>query len=84
MIAIMARAATTSEVFDAITEAQRREILVLLRAGEAPMMFASQAAARPFAVRQRARGSGRRLETRRRYGASSAIRERLGGAEIRA
>src|SRR3979411_2175406 len=32
----MARAATTSDVFNAIGEQQRREILVLLRAGEEP------------------------------------------------
>src|SRR5690349_23402252 len=32
----MARAATTSDVFNAIAEPQRREILVLLRAGERP------------------------------------------------
>jgi DNA-binding transcriptional ArsR family regulator len=34
MICAMARAATTSDVFNAIAERQRREILVLLRAGE--------------------------------------------------
>src|SRR5688500_17332385 len=34
MMAPMARAATTSDVFNAIAEAQRREILVLLRDGE--------------------------------------------------
>src|SRR4026208_1204221 len=34
--ASMARAATTSDVFNAIAEPQRREILVLLRAGERP------------------------------------------------
>jgi len=33
----MARAATTSDVFNAIAERQRREILVLLRSGEAPV-----------------------------------------------
>ena len=33
----MARAATTSDVFNAIAEAQRREIRVLLRAGERPV-----------------------------------------------
>src|SRR5258705_6361935 len=33
----MARAATTSDVFNAIAEQQRREILVLLQAGEAPV-----------------------------------------------
>src|SRR5258705_2528323 len=35
--AAMARAATTSDVFNAIAEPQRREILVLLRAGERPV-----------------------------------------------
>ena len=34
---IMARAATTSYVFNEIAEQQRREILVLLRAGEVPV-----------------------------------------------
>src|ERR1700747_270799 len=33
----MARAATTSDVFNAIAEQQRREILVMLRAGERPV-----------------------------------------------
>ena len=33
----VARAATTSDVFNAIAEQQRREILVLLRAGEGPV-----------------------------------------------
>ncbi len=33
----MTRAATTSDVFNAIAEQQRREILVLLRAGEVPV-----------------------------------------------
>jgi DNA-binding transcriptional ArsR family regulator len=33
----MARAATTTDVFNAIAEQQRRDILVLLRAGEAPV-----------------------------------------------
>src|SRR3954454_18349855 len=33
----MARAATTSDVFNAIAEQQRREILVLLRGGEGPV-----------------------------------------------
>src|SRR3978361_2162076 len=34
---LMARAATTSDVFNEIAEPQRREILVLLRAGERPV-----------------------------------------------
>src|SRR3954470_15801676 len=36
-MAVMARAATTSDVFNAIAEPQRRDILVLLRAGERPV-----------------------------------------------
>src|SRR4051812_11355910 len=38
----MARAATTSDVFNAIAEQQRREILVLLRAGEEPVTALAQ------------------------------------------
>ncbi len=34
---VMARAATTSDVFNAIAEPKRREILVLLRSGELPV-----------------------------------------------
>jgi DNA-binding transcriptional ArsR family regulator len=37
MMAAMARAATTSDAFNAIAEPQRREILVLLRGGERPV-----------------------------------------------
>ena len=37
MILVMARAATTSDVFNAIAEPQRRDILALLRAGERPV-----------------------------------------------
>jgi DNA-binding transcriptional ArsR family regulator len=36
-MARMARAATTSDAFNAIAEPQRRDILVLLRAGEWPV-----------------------------------------------
>ena len=38
----MARAATTSDVFNAIAEPQRRQILVLLRAGERPVTEVAQ------------------------------------------
>jgi DNA-binding transcriptional ArsR family regulator len=38
----MARAATTSDVFNAIAEQQRRKILVLLRAGEGPVTELAQ------------------------------------------
>jgi DNA-binding transcriptional ArsR family regulator len=37
MMVNVARAATTSDVFNAIAEPQRRDILVLLRAGERPV-----------------------------------------------
>jgi DNA-binding transcriptional ArsR family regulator len=37
MMASMARASTTSDVFNAIAEPRRREILTLLRAGERPV-----------------------------------------------
>src|SRR5262245_47552992 len=42
MMTAMARAATTSDVFNAIAEPQRREILVLLRAGERPVTELAQ------------------------------------------
>ncbi|MFY9712218.1 MAG: metalloregulator ArsR/SmtB family transcription factor [Microbacterium sp.] len=38
----MARAATTSDVFNAIAEPRRREILALLRTGERPVTELSQ------------------------------------------
>jgi DNA-binding transcriptional ArsR family regulator len=38
----MARAATTSDVFNAIAEQQRRDILILLRAGEQPVTDLAQ------------------------------------------
>ncbi|WP_166997944.1 ArsR/SmtB family transcription factor [Paramicrobacterium fandaimingii] len=38
----MARAATTSDVFNAIAEPQRREIMVFLRAGERPVSELAQ------------------------------------------
>ena len=42
MMASMARAATTSDIFNAIAEPQRRDILVLLRAGELPVTELAQ------------------------------------------
>ena len=42
MMFAMARAATTSDVFNAIAEPQRREILVLLRGGERPVTELAQ------------------------------------------
>jgi DNA-binding transcriptional ArsR family regulator len=42
MMTLVARAATTSDVFNAIAEPQRRKILVLLRAGERPVTELAQ------------------------------------------
>src|SRR3954452_11082081 len=42
MVAVMARAATTSDAFNAIAEPQRRDILALLRAGERPVTELAQ------------------------------------------
>src|SRR3954471_6355973 len=42
MMAAMARAATTSDAFNAIAEPQRRDILVLLRSGERPVTDLAQ------------------------------------------
>jgi DNA-binding transcriptional ArsR family regulator len=42
MISAMARAATTSDAFNAIAEPQRRAILVLLRDGERPVTDLAQ------------------------------------------
>src|ERR1041384_7663180 len=42
MVAAMARAATTSDAFNAIAEPQRRDILALLRAGERPVTDLAQ------------------------------------------
>jgi len=41
-MAVMARAATTSDTFNAIAEPQRRDILTLLRAGERPVNDVAQ------------------------------------------
>ncbi|GID91374.1 putative transcriptional regulator, ArsR family protein [Amorphoplanes digitatis] len=42
MVAAMARAATTSDAFNAIAEPQRRDILALLRSGEWPVTDLAQ------------------------------------------
>jgi DNA-binding transcriptional ArsR family regulator len=42
MMAAVARAATTSDAFNAIAEPQRRDILALLRAGERPVTDLAQ------------------------------------------
>jgi len=47
MIERMARAATTSDVFNAIAEPRRRDILMLLRAGERPVHEVAEALGMP-------------------------------------
>jgi DNA-binding transcriptional ArsR family regulator len=42
MMTVMARAATTSDTFNAIAEPQRRDILALLRTGERPVTELAQ------------------------------------------
>jgi DNA-binding transcriptional ArsR family regulator len=42
MMVVMARAATTSDAFNAIAEPQRRDILALLQAGELPVTDLAQ------------------------------------------
>jgi DNA-binding transcriptional ArsR family regulator len=89
----MARAATTSDAFNAIAEPQRREILVLLRRGERPVtdlavdlgMTQSQASKHLRVLREvglvRVRGAGKQ----RLYDLDAAglrpVHEWLGGFE---
>ena len=68
----MARAATTSDVFNAIAERQRREILVLLRAGEGPVT----AVARELGMTQP--GASKHLRVLREVG---LVRERRAGRQ---
>src|SRR5258707_15399646 len=75
-MAAMARAATTSDVFNAIAEPQRREILVLLRAGERPVTELAQelgmtqpgASKHLRGLREVGLARGRRAGNRRLYG----------------
>jgi DNA-binding transcriptional ArsR family regulator len=93
MVAGVARAATTSDAFNAIAEPQRREILALLRAGERPVselalelgMSMPQASKHLRVLREvglvRVRGAGKQ----RVYGLDAAglrpIHEWVGGFE---
>src|ERR1700716_1233850 len=93
MMAPMARAATTSDVFNAIAEPQRREILVLLRAGERPVSELAQelGVAQPGASKQRrvlgevGLGRGRKAGKQRLYGLDARelrpVHEWTGGFE---
>ena len=93
MMTPMARAATTSDVFNAIAEPQRREILVLLRAGERPVTELAQelGMAQPGAskhlrvLREVGLVRGRRAGKQRLYGLDARglrpVHEWLGGFE---
>src|SRR4051812_50133070 len=89
----MARAATTSDVFNAIAEPQRREILVLLRAGERPVTEVAQelGMAQPGAskhlrvLREVGLVRGRKASKQRLYGLDARglrpVHEWTGGVE---
>ena len=72
IIDTMARAATTSDVFNAIAEPQRREILVLLRAGERPVTELAQA------LRMTQPGATKHLRVLREVG---LVRDRKAGKQ---
>ncbi|MCS3843515.1 helix-turn-helix transcriptional regulator [Microbacterium sp. AK031] len=68
----MARAATTSDVFNAIAEPRRRQILVLLRAGERPVTELAQELGLPQP------GASKHLRVLREVG---LVRERRAGKQ---
>src|SRR2546427_7841332 len=68
----VARAATTSDVFNAMAEPQRREILVLLRAGERPVTESAQA------LRMTQPGASKHLRVLREVG---LVRDRKAGKQ---
>src|SRR5256885_16645955 len=68
----MARAATTSDVFNAIAEPQRRAILVLLRAGERPVTELAQE------LRMTQPGASKHLRVLREVG---LVRDRKAGKQ---
>jgi DNA-binding transcriptional ArsR family regulator len=93
MMAAMARAATTSDAFNAIAEPQRREILVLLQGGERPVtelaqdlgMSQPQASKHLRVLREVGLVRGRRAGKQRLYGLDARglrpVHEWLGGFE---
>jgi DNA-binding transcriptional ArsR family regulator len=72
IIDAMARAATTSDVFNAIAEPQRREILLLLRAGERPVTELAQV------LRMTQPGASKHLRVLREVG---LVRDRKAGKQ---
>src|ERR1700736_675061 len=80
MIGVMARAATTSDVFNAIAEPQRRAILALLRAGERPVTELAQE------LRMTQPGASKHLRVLRQVGRvrhGKAGKQRLYGLDAR-
>jgi DNA-binding transcriptional ArsR family regulator len=76
----MARAATTSDVFNAIAEPRRREILLLLRAGERPVTELAQE------LRMTQPGASKHLRVLREVGLvrdRKAGKQRLYGLDVR-
>ena len=92
-MAAMARAATTSDAFNAIAEPQRREILVLLQGGERPVtelardlgMSQPQASKHLRVLREVGLVQGRRAGKQRLYDLDARglrpVHEWLGGFE---
>lgn len=68
----MARAATTSDVFNAIAEPQRRQILMLLRTGERPVTALAQE------LRMSQPGASKHLRVLREVG---LVRDRRAGKQ---
>ena len=68
----MARAATTSDVFNAIAEPQRRQILMLLRTGERPVTELAQE------LRMSQSGASKHLRVLREVG---LVRDRRAGKQ---
>ena len=93
MMTAMARAATTSDAFNAIAEPQRREILVLLQGGERPVtelardlgMSQPQASKHLRVLREVGLVRGRRAGKQRLYVLDASglrpVHEWLGGFE---
>src|ERR671934_1193588 len=76
----MARAATTSDAFNAIAEPRRREILVLLRTGERPLTELAEA------LRMTQPGASKHLRVLREVGLvrnREAGKQRLYGLDAR-
>src|ERR1044072_9478493 len=82
----MARAATTSDVFNAIVEPQRREVLVLLRAGGRPVTALAAEVTVAQELRMTQPGASKHLRVLREVGlvrGRKAGKQRLYGLDAR-